>query len=262
MKPASFRADMLSVIEQCNRAAKASPTDRLTTDMCQKLPALIQDGKCRKEPSVPDGIVFDFMNGHESGRSRVTTGVKKALGRSDPALVCDLGDRTFAYWFTGEKRSCNNIGIVFTAAPRLATLSPQPVPGVCGSNARRYSATETAWPTGGNFCAVGDQSSPNIMFPSAGSVARWSCSGKDGGAVATCEAPRDAAPPPPPPRAEVPAPKCGMVSQRYIVPTQGHFIYVPGLSIAVCRGQVPIPDTFVNIPGDVMTVTRQVEVCR
>lgn len=62
--------------------------------------------------------------------------------------------------------------------------------------------------------------------------------------------------------APTPAQRCGWVKQRYIVPQQGQFIYVPGLSVAVCRGQVPIPDTFVNIPNDVMQVTRSVWACQ
>lgn len=125
MKPSSFKVDMTSVIEQCNRAAAASKKDRLTTAMCQKLPTLIQSGRCQKR-QVPDGVVFDYMNGSESGQSRVTRNVKKVLGRSDSATICNLGNRTFAYWFTGEEGvSCNNVGIVFTAPP-LRPIRPAP----------------------------------------------------------------------------------------------------------------------------------------
>lgn len=122
MKPSSFPAGLTSILEQCTRAAHVSNSDRLTTAMCQKLPALVQSGRCQKR-LVSDGIVFDYMNGSESGRSRITFGVEKALGRSDLATICDLGNRTFAYWFTGERgKSCNNVGIVFTAPPL------QPIP--------------------------------------------------------------------------------------------------------------------------------------
>lgn len=125
MKPSSFKVDMISVIEQCNRAAAASKKDRLTIPMCQQLPALIQSGRCKKD-QVPDDVVFDYMNGSESGQSRITHNVRKLLGRSDSAIICNLGNRTFAYWFTGEPGvSCNNVGIVFTAPP-LKPIRPAP----------------------------------------------------------------------------------------------------------------------------------------
>lgn len=206
MKPSSFPVDMISVLQQCNRAAKVSGTDRLTTAQCQNLPGLIEAGKCEVK-QVPDGIVFDYMNGHESGHSRVARGVKKALGGEDRALICNLGNRTFAYWFTGDKgKSCNNIGIVFTAVPAVVvpapapapTQSPVPVAGVCGSNAKRYSATETNWSSGGNFCASGEQSPRSTVFPLAGGSTQWSCLGKNGGKDESCGASRDTAPPPPP----------------------------------------------------------------
>lgn len=146
-------------------------------------------------------------------------------------------------------------------APKPAT-APTPVAGVCGSNARRYGFTDTGWPSDGNFCAVGEQSTPSILFPQAGSTSKWSCAGKNAGQVAHCEASRDAEPPQPAPRAQVPQPKCEWVNHRYILPQAGQFVSVPGLSVAVCRGQMPIPDIFVNIPGDVMTVTQRVRVCR
>lgn len=129
MKASSFKGDALSAFEQCIRAAKVSDKDRLTEEQCQKLIPLIKGGKC-PVLKVPDGVVFDYMNGRESGRSRVTRNVEKALGRSDRALICDLGDLTFAYWFTGEKgKSCENVGIVFMAPstnPPSAILLPPP----------------------------------------------------------------------------------------------------------------------------------------
>ena len=130
MKPSSFPASMASVITQCNRAAQVSGNDRLTTAMCQKLPAMIQGKQCKID-MVPDGKVLDLMNGHESGQSRVTFNVNKALGRFDRAVICDLGNRTYAYWFTGEKgKSCNNVGIVFVAPPTQPLLPIKPGPSV------------------------------------------------------------------------------------------------------------------------------------
>jgi hypothetical protein len=203
MKPSSFTLEMSSVLAQCNRAAQVSDTDRLTTAMCQTLPALIQGGKCEKR-QVPDGVVFDHMNGHESGMSRVTKHVEKALGRTDPALICNLGNRTFAYWFTGEKRSCNNIGIVFTAPPVVAPTPPPPAP-------------------------------PVVL------------------------------PPPPPKVVEAPPVqqlRCSTLPRRYIVPSGGETVYIPGLAVEVCRGHVPIPDIFVSIPSSVTVVTRDEPVCQ
>jgi hypothetical protein len=120
MKPSSFQASIASVLEQCNRAAGVSKDDRLTVKMCQEMAPMIADKKC-SVVMVPDGTVFDLMNGQVNGRSGVALNQKKALGREDRALLCDLGNRTYAYWFTGEKgKSCNNVGIVFVAPPTKA----------------------------------------------------------------------------------------------------------------------------------------------
>jgi hypothetical protein len=255
MRPTSFSPTLASAIEQCNRTAEADASDRLTPAMCVKFEALLRTGECRKA-LVRDGVVFDHMNGRHGGRSRLTHNVEKALGRLDPALICDLGEHVHAYWFVGKRgESCNNVGIVFEAIP------PAPVAGACGSNATRYSHDVTEWPAEGNFCAVGEPSSPSLLFPQAGRSTLWSCQGQHGGASARCEASREA-PPPPPPRAEAPQQQCGWVARRYIVPQEGRFIHVPGLSVPVCRGQVPIPDTFTNIPSNVMTVTTSVWACK
>lgn len=255
MQPTSFQPTELSALEQCNRAANADPHDRLTPAMCQQLPELIQRGQCRKV-SVRDGVVFDYMNGRLNGHSGLTRGVEKALGRLDPALLCDLGNRTFAYWFVGDKgKSCNNIGIVFTAPPVPA---PTPVAGVCGGNATRFAYSVTDWPAGGNFCASGEQSSPHILFPQAGGSTRWSCQGLNGGAATPCKGERDALPPSPPPTPKVEVltrPVC--LTRRYIMPSAGGFVHVPGLSVEVCQGRVPIPDIFVNLPSSVTVVTRE-----
>lgn len=198
MRPSSFDPTLRSAIDQCNRTAAVDAGDRLTPEKCVRFEELLRGSECRKV-LVTDGVIFDYMNGRESGQSRVTRRVEKSIGRPDVALLCDLGDRVFAYWFMGDKgRSCNNVGVVFTAPPKV--LPPPPPPP---------------------------------------------------------------APPPPPPtlKAEVPEPKCGWLPQRYIVPQAGQTVFVPGLSVQVCRGQVAIPDTFVNIPSDVMTVTRHVWAC-
>ncbi len=264
MRPASFAPTLASAMEQCKRSAALDPNDPLTPEKCVKMEELLRGSECRKV-LVRDGKIFDQMNGRENGRSFIRKNVEKSLGRADPALLCDPGDQVSIYWFIGDKgRSCNNIGIVFTAPPGLPT--PTPVAGACGSNAKRYSHLETDWPAQGSFCTAGEQSSPSILFPQAGSTSKWSCQGKDGGQSASCEAPRDDLPAPQPaastPRVQVPVQRCGWVSRRYIVPQPGQVIIIPGLLVAVCRGYVPIPDVFVSIPSDVMTVTRSEHVCR
>lgn len=263
MRPASFAPTSASAREQCLRAANVDAQDRLTPAMCETLEAKLKGGECRKV-LVADGVVFNFMNGRLNGHSGLTLDVEKSLGRTDPALLCDLGDRTFVYWFVGDKgKSCNNVGIVFVATP-APKPALTPVDGACGSNAKRYSFTETTWPSGGNFCASGEQSSPSILFPQAGNTTPWSCLPKNGGRVAKCEAPRDAEPPPPAPRAQVPPVqlRCQPVSRRYIVPSPGQYVYVPGLSVAVCRGQVAIPEIFVNVPSSVTVVIKEETYCQ
>lgn len=258
MRPTSFAPTPISALEQCNRAANANENDRLTTAMCQRLPEMLSKNQCHKV-LVKDGIVFDYMNGRVSGHSGLTKNVEKSLGREDSALLCDLGNRTFAYWFVGDKgRSCNNVGIVFTALP------PAPVAGVCGSNARHYMADVTSWPAEGKFCALGTPSTPLIAFPDAGSNTIWTCEGQNGGKSTICPASREALPPPPK-VVEVPPEKgltCTTVKNRYIVSSPGQIVNVPGLPIPVCRGIQPLPDTFVNLPPGVIVVTRDDPVCK
>jgi hypothetical protein len=255
MRPTSFSPTLASAIEQCNRTASADADDRLTPAMCVRFEAMLRAGECRKA-LVRDGVVFDHMNGRHGGHSRLTHNVEKALGRLDPALICDLGEHVHAYWFVGKKgESCNNVGFVFAAIP------PAPVDGVCGSNAKHFTYDVTDWPAQGNFCAVGEQSSPSILFPQAGRSTLWSCQGPNGGARVPCEGKREA----PPKKAEVPPAKgltCSPVKYRYIVPTPGQIVSIPGLSVPVCRGQVPIPDTFVNLPASVTVVTREEPFCK
>ena len=73
--------------------------------------------------------------------------------------------------------------------------------------------------------------------------------------------PKPADPPPPPPVHTTEAPalqlRCVPVTRRYIVPSSGGFVHVPGLSVEVCQGRVPIPDIIVNIPSSVTVVTRE-----
>lgn len=250
MRPTSFAPTIQSAREQCDRTAAENASDRLTPAHCERLEQQLEAKQC-KEVAVRDGVVFDAMNGRENGRSHITHGVKKKLGRNDPALLCNLGDQVYVYWFVGDPgKSCHNVGVVF--AP------PLPVSGACGSSARTYSHTETAWPAEGKFCTSGTPSPASIIFPEAGKTTFWTCEGSGGGKPDLCQASREATPPK---VAEAPVKRCVTVKRRYVVQEPGQFIYIPGLSVAVCRGQVYLPNNFVNIPSSVMVVSRDEEVC-
>lgn len=92
---------------------------------------------------------------------------------------------------------CGNVSVALTdvrkEAPKVAT-GPAPVNGQCGSNARQFSHSETSWPAGGTFCAVGTVSSSSILLAQPGSATLWSCVGQNGGASASCQASRAATP--------------------------------------------------------------------
>jgi hypothetical protein len=110
------------------RDAALSSSDFLTPQKCQELERQLTAGQC-PVVSVPDGIVFDFMNGRSRGRSIVSRNVEKQIGRSDRAHLCDLGDNVHAYWFTGVLNlSCNNVGFVYMAPPPFTLAPPPPAP--------------------------------------------------------------------------------------------------------------------------------------
>ncbi len=251
MRPTSFEPTIESAREQCDRTAAENANDRLTPAHCERLEQQLRAKQCR-QVAVKDGVVFDFMNGRESGHSRVTRHIKKKLGREDPALLCDLGDRVVAYWFVGNGKSCHNVGFAFVAPP--------PVNGACGENAKRYLHTDTGWPAEGKLCSSGTSSPSSILFPEAGKTTAWACEGSGGGSKDLCTASREEAPPPPK-VVKAPPKQCVMVKRRYVVSEPGQFIHIPGLSVAVCRGQVYIPDNFVNVPASVMVVSKDEEVC-
>lgn len=130
MRPSSFAGTIASAVEQCERDAALVADDLLTPERCGRFRTLLQGGDCLTV-MVPDGIVHDFMNGRENGRSFVTRNVKKKIGREDRALVCDLGAGVYAYWYTGIKNvSCNNVGfsIVIPTIPLVVTPPEPPKP--------------------------------------------------------------------------------------------------------------------------------------
>lgn len=260
MRANSFKGTIEDAYRQCQFSVAGDKTGRLTAEKCETFKTMLETQQCQKV-LVKDGVVISIMNGMVGGKHRLTFNVKKKLGREDPAFSCDLGNQVHALWFSGvPKESCENVAFIFAMKP------PAPIPGVCGNNAKHYSHTNTNWPADGKFCAVGTQSQPFISFPNTGSNTFWTCEGPNGGTKAVCPVSRDAVPPPPPPppiqKTEAPpAKQCRIVQRRYIVSEPGQSIFIPGLSVAVCRGQVYIPDNFVNIPSSVMVVSKDEEVC-
>ncbi len=125
MRPSSFNGTIASAVEQCERDAALVADDLLTPERCVRLRTMLSGNQCA-EVMVEDGIVHDFMNGRQNGKSFVTKNVKKSLGRKDRALLCDLGAGVYAYWYTGVRGvSCNNIGISIVI-PRMPLAPPEP----------------------------------------------------------------------------------------------------------------------------------------
>lgn len=127
MHPSSFKPTVRSAYRQCLESAWVSESDPLTEAHCETLRAELQkedageSSQCR-EVLVPDGITFNYMNGHIAGRHGVTQLVQKLLGRLDRATLCSLGDGVYSYWFRGDSgKSCNNVGFVIRPEPKPAT---------------------------------------------------------------------------------------------------------------------------------------------
>jgi hypothetical protein len=253
MVPNSFKADTQSAVEQCKQVAKQHLTDRLIPGMCDVLEQKLKAGTC-KAWNVEDGVVYDFMHGHEGGKRVVKYNTEKRLGRTDRALECDLGQGVYAHWYTGEnKKSCHNLGIVFAALPKQIVAPPTPVNGACGLAAGEYRATATALRD--QLCAAG--TGPlSLTLPAPGNSATYPCLGTDGGRPSMCTVARASLPPLPPPEK-----KCDLVLRRYIVPTPGQSIFIPGLSVEACNGTVAIPAAFASIPSSVSVTSRVEEVC-
>jgi hypothetical protein len=76
---------------------------------------------------VPDGVIFDFLQGQRDGKSTTSFNQVKALGREDRALLCDLDDGLYTYWFTGvANQSCNNLAVVLSWSPPVRASAPAP----------------------------------------------------------------------------------------------------------------------------------------
>lgn len=127
MHPSSFEGTLKSVAEQCLRDEAVSNHDPLTKEKCRLLVEMLKNNQCTVE-MVRDDIVFDILNGRMAGQSHVWFNMQKSIGREDRALLCDLGDGVFSYWFTGVRgQSCNNLAFVFKRQPVVVPEPPQPV---------------------------------------------------------------------------------------------------------------------------------------
>jgi len=114
MNPDQFPSTSESAAEQCRRAASLLGS-RVTAENCTTLKSMLDAEKCVVE-AVGDGIRFDLMSTYEKGRQTVVGPMMKKLGRTDQAMVCNLGDEITTYFFIGDPRvSCGNLAFVVEA---------------------------------------------------------------------------------------------------------------------------------------------------
>ena len=126
MRPSSFAGTVDSAVEQCGRNAALRSDDLLTPEKCEVYRQKLQgvEGRDYQIVMVRDGVVHDLMNARSNGQSSVTFNVEKKLSRLDRALLVDLGDGVFAYWYTGIlKVSCNNVAFSIVV-PTVAQIAP------------------------------------------------------------------------------------------------------------------------------------------
>lgn len=126
MHPATFAGTHKSAFDQCRRDAALSAFDLLTPQKCELAKQKLASGDY-DVVMVPDGVVHDFLN----GRNSISQDIAKGTGRLDRALLLDLGDGVFMYWYTGDRgKSCNNVGItiVLPSAPPPPVIPEEPAP--------------------------------------------------------------------------------------------------------------------------------------
>ncbi len=140
MNRTTFPSTAVAAVQQCRSNVALSDTDPLDGVKCDRLQEMLSAGQCRSV-SVPDGIVLDILNGNRDGRRHAYRSARKALGRDDQALHCDAGGGVHFYWFTGENRSCNNLGVVFTTPPPVAVV-PNPPPQRTQVTCRNVTTTQ------------------------------------------------------------------------------------------------------------------------
>jgi hypothetical protein len=108
---------------QCDRFADMTLDDNFTLVHCVVLQEKLTNGQC-KEVVVgdEDNVTHDFLGGRNNSTARNTT---KLTGTNDPALLCDMNDGLYAYWYMqSSEESCNNLGISIAEVPRIVTQIP------------------------------------------------------------------------------------------------------------------------------------------
>lgn len=117
MNPSTFTLSNASVLSQFDRVASYEP--RFTSEKKERLAEMLVNDE-GEEVWVPDGISFDYLTGRSHGKPFVYQKMRKGLDRVDRALLYDLGDGVYIYWFTGVKGvSCNNIAVVILSPSRV-----------------------------------------------------------------------------------------------------------------------------------------------
>lgn len=125
MVESSFRGTVKDALRQCYRNADVSADDALTPLKCALLGEMLTAGEC-SVVQVPDGVVFDILNGLLAGESHMWFLMEKQLGRLDRALLCDVGNGVHAYWFTGiVGQSCNNLAFAMLPPPPAEEPEPE-----------------------------------------------------------------------------------------------------------------------------------------
>lgn len=126
MRKNSHKATSSDARRQCRRNVNAGEIAISLAD-CDRLKSMRDNGEYAVV-GVPDGIVLNVMNGYNPSRGSFSTyRVEKQLGRNDRAELYDMGkdiygNHVYAYFFTGEDGSCNNIAWVI--------IPPEPEPVV------------------------------------------------------------------------------------------------------------------------------------
>lgn len=117
MIPKSYEGRVSDAFAVCLSNANISPLDALTRKKCSLLKYKLLTEECATV-SVPDGVTLDILNGLRRGKPDVWYGMNKQTGRFDRAVLCDLEDGLYSYWFTGDPgKSCNNLSFVFNPQP-------------------------------------------------------------------------------------------------------------------------------------------------
>jgi hypothetical protein len=147
---------------------------------------------------VQGGTTNWLCNGTSGGTSASCIAQRKlngVCGSSDggtfasapTANLCSAGTATAVTGVGPWTWSCTGLN-GGTADSCSANKTPDPIDGTCGTAAKSYLSTDTAF--AGTFCATGTAVPATPSFPTQGNTANWICQGSNGGSSITCSAPR------------------------------------------------------------------------